>query len=372
MKVPFLDIAATYMELQPEIDSALKRVLKRGHFILGEEVEEFEKEYAKYCGVKYCIGVGNGLDALEFMLRAYNIHAQDEAIVPANTYIATILAITSVGATPVLVDPDSETYNLDSGKIRKHVSKKTKAILPVHLYGQTANIQEIKKICKEYKLLLIEDAAQAQGAEHYGVKAGALGDAAGFSFYPGKNLGAFGDAGAVTTNDVKIADYIRMLRNYGSKAKYFNLIKGVNSRLDEIQAAVLRVKLRYLDEWNKRRRRVAQIYLQRLNPEKKESFILPKVEEGNEPIWHLFVVQTEKRDKFIKYLNGGGIGTLIHYPLPPYEQEAYKEFRSMRKKCSVTNKMVGRIVSLPIGPHLSDYQQEYVVKKVNEFIKNEL
>lgn len=372
MKVPFLDIAATYKELKVELDAVIGKVLEKGHFILGEEVELFEKEYAKYCGVKYCIGVGNGLDALEFMLRAYDIQAGDEVIVPANTYIATILAITSVGATPVLVDPDPKTYNLDSAKIRKHVSKKTKVILPVHLYGQTANIQEIKKICKEYKLLLIEDAAQAQGAKHYGVKAGALGDAAGFSFYPGKNLGAFGDAGAVTTNDAKIEDYIRMLRNYGSKVKYFNLIKGVNSRLDEIQAAVLRVKLRYLDEWNKRRRRVAGKYLQQLNPGKKENFMLPKVGVGNEPIWHLFVVQTEKRDKFIQYLSEQGIGTLVHYPLPPYEQEAYKEFRSMRKNYPVTNRMVGKIVSLPMGPHLTDRQQEYVIKNVNEFIKKEL
>lgn len=372
MKVPFLDIAATYKELKVELDTAIGKVLKKGHFILGEEVELFEKEYAKYCGVKYCVGVGNGLDALEFMLRAYNLGTGDEVIVPANTYIATILAITSVGATPILVEPDAETYNIDPAQIRKVITKNTKAVLPVHLYGQTANIRDIKTICKEYKLVLIEDAAQAQGAKHFGVKAGSLGDAAGFSFYPGKNLGAFGDAGAVTTNDSKITDYIRMIRNYGSKVKYYNLIKGVNSRLDELQAAVLRVKLRHLDEWNKRRRGVAQIYLQQLNPGKKENFILPKVEEGNEPIWHLFVAQTEKRDKFIKYLSDQGIGTLIHYPLPAYKQLAYKEWLKTAEKYPITNKLSDKIVSLPIGPHLSLSAQAYIISKVNRFIKSDL
>lgn len=372
MKVPFLDIEATYRELQSQIDKAVKDVLTGGWFILGQNVTKFEEEYAKYCGVKYCLGVGNGMDALELILRAYGIGPGDEVIVPANTYIATTLVVNLVGATPVLVEPDPDTYNIDPDKIEDQISKKTKAIIAVHLYGQSANINKIKLICKKYDIKLIEDAAQAHGALHFGKKAGSLADAAGFSFYPGKNLGAYGDAGAVTTNDQKVADYVRQARNYGSEVKYYNLIKGFNTRLDEIQAAVLRVKLKYLDKWNKRRQKIATFYLKQFNPKNNPNFILPKVKEGNQPVWHLFVVRTKKRDQFREFLAEKGIGHLIHYPLPFYKQKAYQELSKYKNNFPLTNLISTEVISLPIGPHLQQKQVQYVVETVNKFIDNYL
>lgn len=370
MKVPFLNLAATYQELQTEIDKALTQVLADGWYILGKNVLLFEKEFAKYCGTKYCIGVGNGMDALELILRAYGIGPGDEVIVPANTYIATVLVVNLVGATPVLVEPDLRFYNIDPARIESAITKKTKAVMAVHLYGQCADMKRIKTVCRNHRLKLIEDAAQAQGATHFGKKAGALGDAAGFSFYPGKNLGAYGDAGAVTTNDARVAKYIRIARNYGSKVKYHNLMKGFNTRLDETQASVLRVKLKHLDRWNRRRYKIASYYLRHLNPGKNSSFILPQTADGNIHIWHVFPVMTKKRDKFVKYLTSKGIGTVIHYPIPYYQQPAYRELNALKDSFPRSNRIAKEIVSLPIGPHLKETEMEYVVKITNAFINS--
>ncbi len=368
MKVPFLDVSATYSQLQSEIDTAVARVLKDGPYILGPEVEKFEQDFAKYCGVKFCIGVANGLDALRLILLALEIGSGDEVIIPANTYIATALAVSQVGATPVLVEPDELTFNINPDLIVGKINKRTKAILPVHLYGQTAEMSKIMQIAKGHNLPVVEDAAQAQGSEHKGKRAGNLGGSAGFSFYPGKNLGAFGDAGAVTTNDPKIAEYLVLARNYGSKVKYYNLIKGYNSRLDPLQAAVLSVKLKYLDDWNKRRRQVADYYLKYLNPEKKDTFRVPVVSFGNQPIWHLFVVRTKSREKFIRFLAENNIGTLVHYPLPLYRQEAYRQLWPQQNNFPLSNQLADEVVSLPMGPHISQVQMDYVIETVNKFV----
>ncbi|MBL7197096.1 MAG: DegT/DnrJ/EryC1/StrS family aminotransferase [Candidatus Omnitrophica bacterium] len=368
MEVKFLDLSAAYLELKREIDDAIKKVLEHGWYILGENVERFEAEFAKYCSSKYCISVGSGLSALELILKAYQIGPGDEVIVPANTYIATVLAISNVGALPVFVEPDVRTYNIDPTKIEPAITQRTKAVIAVHLYGQTADIRGIKPICERYRLKLIEDAAQAHGAQHFGKKAGSLGDTAGFSFYPGKNLGACGDGGAVTTNDESVAQYVRIARNYGSEKKYYNSIKGVNSRLDEIQAAILRVKLKYLDKWNARRTQIAQYYLEHINPNKKRDFILPECLKDNKHIWHLFIVRTSKRDELIAYLNKHSIDCLIHYPLPPYNQVAYKEMKHLSKQFSLTNKLSDEVLSLPMGSHLTQEQAEYVSSVINDFI----
>ena len=372
MNIPFLDIGTTYKELKPEIDKAIKDVLRGGWYILGEQVKKFEQEFARYCQVKYCVGVGNGMDALELILRAYGIGPGDEVIVPANTYIATVLVSNIVGAVPIAVEPDLQTYNLDPDKLESAITKKTKAVMPVHLYGQCANIKKIKAICQSHNLLLIEDAAQAHGATHFAKRAGSLGDAAGWSFYPTKNLGAFGDAGAVTTNDKKVADYVIMARNYGSKIKYFNLIKGFNTRLDEIQAAILRVKLRHLNEWNNRRRKIASYYLSHLNQRNNPNFVLPKVEKGNEHIWHVFAIMTKKRGRFMRFLESNGVGSLIHYPVPYYQQKAYSELKKYSNKFPISNQISQEIVSLPMSPQLKKKEVKYVVKIVNNFITNYL
>lgn len=370
MKVPFLDIGATYRELSNEIDESIHEVMSGGWYILGENVKKFEKEFAGYCGTKYCIGVGNGMDALELILRAYNIGSGDEVIIPANTYIATALVVNLVGATPILVEPDESTYNIDPTKIENAITKKTKAIMAVHLYGQCADIKNILPLCKKYNLKLIEDAAQAHGSLHYKEKAGSLGDAAGFSFYPGKNLGAYGDAGAVTTNDAKVANYVKIARNYGSRKKYVNTIKGFNSRLDELQAAILRVKLRYLDKWNNKRRSIAQYYLKNITQNEKSLLSLPKTENFNNPVWHLFVIQVRYRKEFTEYLRSKHIETLIHYPFAYYKQNAYKELHKNSNKYTISNKMHRHVISLPIGPHLSLPSVEYVVKSVNSYVKH--
>lgn len=313
MSVPFLDMKAPYRELQAELDSAWRRVMESGWYILGSEVEAFEREFAEYVGVKYCVGVGNGLDALHLILRAYGIGAGDEVIVPANTYIASWLAVSYAGASPVPVEPLEATCNLDPSRLESAVSSRTKAVMAVHLYGQTADMDAINAVARKHGLKVIEDAAQAHGARYRGRRAGGLGDAAGWSFYPAKNLGALGDAGAVTTNDPDLAEKVRVLRNYGSQVKYHNLYKGFNSRLDELQAALLRVKLKVLDEWNARRAQIAARYLDGL---KDSGLTLPFVPQGMQPNWHLFVVRSPNRDALQAHLKRQGIETLIHYPVP--------------------------------------------------------
>lgn len=372
MEVKITDVLSTYYVLKKQLDKAVLSFLKEGRYILGEQVRRFEEEFADYCGVKYCIGVGNGLSALELILRAYKIGEGDEVIVPANTYVATVLAISAVGASPVMVEPDERTYNIDPEKLPQAITKRTKAVIPVHLYGQCADMKAINKICKKHEIKVIEDAAQAHGSLHYRHKAGSLGDAAGFSFYPTKNLGAYGDAGAVTTNNKEVAEYLRMARDYGSTKKYYNLVKGTNSRLDEIQAAMLRVKLKYLDVWNRKRNEVAGYYISQMNPQENKNFILPFTQKENYHIWHLFVIRTKKREIFMKFLKDHGIESLIHYPVPPYKQVAYKELRTLSKKYPLTNRISDEVVSLPIGPHMKKKEIAYVCQKVNEFIDKHL
>ena len=369
MKVPFLDLKVTYLELADEIDLAIKRVLEGGWYILGENVRCFEEEFAAYCGCRYCVGVGSGMSALELLLKAYGVGPGSEVIVPANTYIATALAVSNMGAKPVLVEPDEKTCNIDPSKIEEVITSKTSAVLAVHLYGQPADMNKIRVICQTHGLKLFEDAAQAHGATHFGIKAGALGDAAGFSFYPGKNLGAFGDGGAVLTDERDVAEYVRMARNYGSEKKFYNAIKGMNSRLDEIQAAVLRVKLRYLDEWNRRRSDVARLYLERLEA-RDEELILPHIEEENTHVWHLFTVRSTCRDALRVHLEKEGVGTLVHYPVPLYSQAAYKEMNHLKENYPISNAISERILSLPIDPHLSKEASEYVCAVVNLFFEH--
>lgn len=358
MTIPFLDLKSPYLELKDELDAAYHRVMEGGWYILGSEVKAFEEEFAAYCGVKYCIGVGNGLDALRLILRAAGIGPGDEVIVPANTYIATWLAVSYAGATPVPVEPDERTYNIDPARIETAITGRTKAIMPVHLYGQPADMDPILEIAQRHGLWVFEDAAQAHGAMYKGRHTGSLGDAAGFSFYPGKNLGAFGDAGAVTTNNDELAETIRALRNYGSHIKYVNRYKGFNSRLDELQAALLRVKLRHLDEWNARRSRVAEVYNQALV---ETELILPYVLEWAESIWHLYVVRSPERDAFQKQLADAGIGTLIHYPIPPHLQDAYKDLGYSQGAYPVTERMAQEVLSLPMGPHLNYADVEKII-----------
>lgn len=361
MTIPFLDLKATYSELKPELDQAYARVLDSGWYLLGQEVTAFENEFAAYCGSRHCIGVGNGLDALHLILRAMEIGEGDEVIVPANTYIATWLAVTYAGARPVPVEPDDRSYNLDPSRIAAAVTPQTKAIMAVHLYGQTADMDGINAVAREFGLKVIEDAAQAHGAHYGGRKAGNLGDAAGFSFYPGKNLGAFGDGGAVTTSDDALADRIRVLRNYGSRIKYHNEVKGINSRLDELQAAFLRVKLTRLDEWNQRRQEQAAIYLRELRG--CEHLVLPQ-DAGTAQAWHLFVVRHAQRDELQRKLTAAGIGTLIHYPIPPHLSDAYAKEGFNRQSFPLTERNAATVLSLPIGPHLAHPQLEQIIEQV--------
>jgi dTDP-4-amino-4,6-dideoxygalactose transaminase len=365
MRVPFLDVGATYVELKDELDAAVSRVLSSGWYLLGAEIAAFEEEFAAHVGVKHCIGVGNGLDALHLALRAMNVGSGDEVIVPSNTYIATWLAVNYAGATPVPVEPDLRTYNLDPALIEAAITPRTRAILPVHLYGQPANMDPICEIAQRYGLWVLEDSAQAQGARYRGRRVGSIGHAAGWSFYPAKNLGAFGDAGAVTTNDDGLADRLRELRNYGSKVKYVNEERGFNSRLDEIQAAVLRVKLRHLDSWNDRRRRIAAQYLDLLH---QTDLVLPWVETWADPVWHLFVVRSQQRDQLMRRLQEAGIGVLIHYPIPPHLQAAYRDLDRPRGSFPVSEMIHQEVLSLPIGPHLDEAQAASVVATLKEVV----
>lgn len=362
MKVPFLELKPTYVELRGEFDAAYHRVMDSGHYLLGKELEAFEAEFAGYCQAKHCIAVGNGLDALHLILRAYDIGAGDEVIVPTNTFIATWLAVSYAGATPVGVEPDPQTYNLDPALIEAAITPRTKAIMPVHLYGQPADLDPINAIARKHGLKVIEDSAQAQGARYRGRRTGSLGDAAGHSFYPGKNLGAFSDAGAVTTNDDQLADLVRTLRNYGSKKKYYHDFKGFNSRVDEIQAAFLRVKLGKLDEWNTRRQTLAQKYLQGLAGT--PGLILPQIPDWAEPVWHLFVVRHAQRDALQAKLAEAGVGSLIHYPVAAHLAGAYADLKLARGTYPVAENLADTVLSLPMGPHVDSAQSDAVIAAV--------
>jgi len=355
--IEFLNLKSTYEELKSELDEAYQRVMNSGWYILGDEIEAFEEEFATYCGVKHCVGVGNGLEALIITLKAYGIGSGDEVLVPSNTYIATWLAISAVGAKIIPIEPNSLTYNMDPSLISAAITSKTRAMMPVHLYGQTCEMDSIMEIAELNNLIVIEDAAQAQGSLFRGRKAGSLGHAAGFSFYPGKNLGAYGDAGCITTNDRSIAERARIIRNYGSEKKYFNIEKGRNSRLDELQAAFLRVKLTKLDEWNDRRRLVASTYLDALIGN--DSLTMPVIPDWSDPVWHLFVIESEDRDALQEHLSKNDVQTLIHYPKPPHKQSAYKEMNNL--SYPISEKIHNSILSLPIGPHFSSQDQNKVI-----------
>jgi len=355
---PFLDLGAAYLELKPEIDAAVSRVLESGWYILGPEVEAFETEWAAYCDAEHAVGLANGLDALTLALRALNIGPGDEVIVPSNTYIATWLAVTGVGATPIPVEPDVATHNIDPARIEDAITSRTRALLPVHLYGQPADMDPILDIASRQGLWVISDAAQAHGARYKGKRIGAHGDIVCWSFYPGKNLGALGDAGAITTNDTALAERVALLRNYGSRQKYVNDEAGVNSRLDPIQAAVLRVKLTVLDEWTERRRAVALAYAEGLA---ESSLILPHVPDWAEPAWHLYVVRTPDRDRLQGRLSEVGIGTLIHYPIPPHMQKAYANTKILSEAFPLARDLASEVLSLPIGPQLGLVQVQDIV-----------
>jgi dTDP-4-amino-4,6-dideoxygalactose transaminase len=362
MQIPFLDMKAPYEELKQELDMAFQRAMESGWYILGTEVEAFEKEYATYCQVPYCVGVGNGLEALHLVLRAYGIGEGHEVIVPSNTYIATWLAVSYAGATPVPVEPNMETFNLEPEQIERAITARTRAILPVHLYGRPADMDPICAVAATHGLKVIEDNAQAQGALYRERRTGSLGHAAGNSFYPGKNLGAFGDAGAVTTHDQELAERVRSLRNYGSRKKYHNDVKGYNSRLDELQAALLRVKLKKLDEWNERRGRIAALYQAKLKS--CADLVIPRESKGVKSVWHQFVVRHQKRNELQKKLSEAGIGTMIHYPIPPHKSAAYSEMGLKDSDLPLASQLAEEVLSLPIGPHMSEQQARYVAEAV--------
>lgn len=369
MSIPFLDLGAPHKELRAELRAAFDRVLDSGWFILGSEVKHFEREFAEYCEAEHCVGVGNGLEALHLILRAYGIGVGDEVIVPSNTYIATWLAASYSGATPIPVEPDECTYNIDPTLIEAAITSRTKAIIAVHLYGQPADMDTINLIAKKHHLKVIEDAAQAHGARYKGKRVGTLGDAAGFSFYPGKNLGAIGDGGAVTTNDPELADKVRVLSNYGSRIKYHNEVKGFNSRLDELQAAFLREKLKKLDKWNERRKVIAAEYLKSLFD---SDVAMPYVPEWADPVWHLFVVRNAERDQLQEKLSDAGIGNMIHYPIPPHLQQAYAEAGYVKGQLPIAERLASQVLSLPIGPQLDDMSVAAVIATFNAATKSNL
>lgn len=364
--IPFLDLKETNMPYQLEIEEAVLSVVRSGWYILGDQVKSFERAYAQYCGTANCIGVGNGLDAISLILKSYKelgvLKDGDEVLVPANTYIASILAVSSSGLVPVLVEPDINTYNIDPEKIGNKVTSRTKAILAVHLYGLVSPMNELKEIARKHNLKLIDDAAQAHGAAYYEQKVGSLCDATAFSFYPTKNLGALGDAGAVTTDDSELAAIVRALANYGTTSKYINKYKGENSRLDEIQAAVLAVKLKYLDKEVQARQNIASFYLRNIQ---NELIALPWVEQIEQHAFHLFVVRCHERDRLQQYLSDKGIGTEIHYPLPPHKQEAYKEWNSL--SYPVSEKIADQIISLPLRISLKNEEVIRICSALNEF-----
>ena len=364
MKIPFVSFRPMEEELDIELRKAFERVLNASWYIEGKEDENFEKAFAKYCGINYCIGVGNGLDALMLALKALGIGEGDEVIVPSNTYIATALSVTYVGAIPVFVEPRIETFNIDPDRIEAAITDKTKAIMPVHLYGQACDMDPIIEIAKKYNLKVVEDCAQAHGATYKGQKVGTFGDAAGFSFYPGKNLGALGDAGAAVTNDEKLAKRIRALGNYGSDYKYHHIYKGNNSRLDELQAAFLSAKLMILEKMNEERRRVAYRYLTEINNER---VILPVVPEYSTPVWHIFGVRCVERDALEKYLSDLGIGTNKHYPTPIHLQECYKDLGYKEGSFPVAEEISASEISIPMYYGMSEEEISYVINAINNF-----
>ncbi len=364
MKVPFLELRPAYIELKDEIDAAIAQVLDSGWYIGGPAVETFEAAFATYTEATYAVGVANGLDALHLALVAMGVGAGDEVIVPSNTFIATWLACSYRGAIPVSVEPCANTHNLDPEKLEAAITHKTKVIIPVHLYGQPADVEPILAIARKHKIYVLEDAAQAQGARYKGKRIGSHADAVAWSFYPGKNLGAMGDAGAVTTSNAELADKIKALRNYGSRQKYVHEYQGFNSRLDPVQAAALAVKLKHLDEWNTRRVKIANRYLSEI---KNPKITLPFVPNWAEPVWHLFVVQTENRDGLQKFLGDAGVSTLIHYPTPPHLQDAYKDTPQGPQHWPIAEHMAKTVLSLPMGPHLSDDEVSYVIETINKF-----
>lgn len=369
MVVPFLDLKRLHEEIREPLEVAFKRVLDSGWFITGPEVEAFESEFANYSDVKYCVGLGNGLDAIHLLLRAYEIGPGDEVLVPSNTFIATWLAVSQCGATPVPVEPDINTYNMNPDALVAAITPRTRAIIPVHLYGQPADMDAINAIATKHGLVVIEDAAQAQGARYKGRRVGSLGHAAATSFYPGKNLGALGDAGAILTNDKAIANKVRILRNYGSQVKYRHEVAGYNTRLDEMQAAFLRVKLGVLDKWNESRRVVANSYtaqLQNLNLEN-VGLELPKVPEWAEPVWHLYVIRSKNRDALRDYLDNQGIATVIHYPIPPHLQACYKEFSKFNLPIAET--LANEVLSIPISSAVKEEEITAVVEALSNFKK---
>ena len=364
--VPFLSLKDVSESFEPELSQTIERVVRSGWYLLGDEVKKFETEFAHYCGVKHCIGVANGLDALTLIMRAYKemglLHEGDEVIVPANTYIASILAVSANNLVPVPVEPSLETYLIDPAKIEAAITDRTKAIMPVHLYGQLCDMEAIRKIADRYNLLIIEDSAQSHGAQRNGIKAGAWGNASGFSFYPGKNLGALGDAGAVTTNDDALAEVVRQLANYGSEKKYVNKYKGVNSRLDEMQAAVLSLKLKRLDEDNEKRRAVAARYCQGI---KNPDIVLPQGTQSPAHVVHIFAIRSANRNALIDHLERHGIQTVIHYPIPPHKQRAYREWNA--RSYPITEKIHNEELSMPMSPTMSASDVEEVIAAVNSF-----
>lgn len=360
--IKFLDLKKINNRYREEIASRIKDILDKGWYLQGEENENFTKNFANFCGTKFALGVANGLDALNLIIKAYGFGNGDEIIVPANTYIATILAISENGCIPILVEPDIKTYNINPDSIEKKITTKTKAIMVVHLYGQAVQMEKIWKIAKKYNLKIIEDSAQAHGAIYQENRTGNLGDASGFSFYPGKNLGCIGDGGAVTTNDEELFNKIKAIANYGSDRKYHHIYKGVNSRLDEIQAAVLDIKLKHLDSDNNKRREISKYYRENI---KNSKIILPETYDEKSHVWHIFAVRTQNRDEFQKYLTEKGIQTIIHYPTPPHKQGAYKEWNNL--SFPITEEIHNTILSLPISPVMTDSEIEKVVEVVNEF-----
>lgn len=365
MKIPFLSLEHIHQKIKKELLISIENIIDKNHFILGEELTQFEQSWAKYTNVKNCIGVANGLEALTIALKALEINQNDEIIVPSNTYIATLLAVSNIGAKPILVEPDEKTYNINPALIEEKITKKTKAIIPVHLYGQACAMDKILELSNRYNLFIIEDNAQAQGATYNNQKTGSFGIINATSFYPGKNLGALGDAGAITTNDTEIAKKAFLLRNYGSNKKYYNEIKGLNSRLDEIQAAVLNIKIKHLENWNKERNSIADYYLNNLKGI--GDIILPTTEEKSSHVYHQFVIRTKYRDKLIEHLTKKNIQTLIHYPIPPHFQKAYPELAKLKGKLVIAENLSKSILSLPIYPGLKEIELDYIINSINDF-----
>ena len=349
-------------EIREDIDQAIKRVIDNSYFIEGPYLKEFEQAFADYIGTKYCVGVGNGLDGLKLSLLALGVGEGDEVIIPSHTFIATALAVSDVKATPIFVECDEKTFNIDPSKIEEKITDKTKAIIVVHLYGQCCDMDSILEIARKYNLRVLEDAAQAHGATYKGKKAGNLGDIAEFSFYPGKNLGCMGDGGCITTNDEELAKRVRELRTYGSSAKYVHDFKGVNSRLDELQASIMLAKLPHLDRWNTRRREIANMYKSGI---KNSKVVLPEVMEGNEHVWHQFVVRVKDRTKFQKYMEENGIMTMIHYPIAIYKQKAYEEFNNLDLPIAET--LASEVISLPMYYGLTDEEVNYIIDVINKY-----